>query len=478
LIVSRPVQFEIDRQKSKGSGRLANRARIAASQFGEVLEAADGYLAISDGRPVVRLLLKLEYKVDPDLADRLNYEERDDQLVGIAAAYVKNNTTADVRVITHDVGPRASAKTVGVMCEKIRKEWLLAPETNEDEKRFKAVQAELARYQKAEPAFELEPKDSSGTPKIFEATLIRFPALDDNQVLALMNRIKNNFPEVTDFGPQNAEAAKIDAVRKNRGVDLFSALNLYTREFVPASEADISKYKKTLYPGWLSESWDLLRNLHIYLQAKSGWPTLDIKLRNVGTRPAENALITISALGSFRIKPSSSLDGEKSNDVPQIKKPPKAPMGEWRDKFGFAMEAFSRANTGENISSLLRRNENLMNFRPQKRDDESFYFKPSKPTTIVEEFSLECVRWRHQLPAESFDTEIYIKLEDGEFKGAIDVTIHSSNMTSQFNKQMPFRIDVREGNTLEEANRLVEQLLKPNVYRLNTPDSDSPMVNK
>jgi hypothetical protein len=37
LIVSRPVQSEIDNQKSKGSDRLGRRGRVASSLFREVI---------------------------------------------------------------------------------------------------------------------------------------------------------------------------------------------------------------------------------------------------------------------------------------------------------------------------------------------------------------------------------------------------------------------------------------------------------
>lgn len=243
LIISRPVQAEIDKQKSKGLGRLAKRARSAAALFGKILDTGDGFLTLAEGQPLVRLHLRVEYRADLDLADRLNYDERDDQLVGIAAGFAKNNLTADVRVITLDIGPRASAKSVGIACELVRDDWLLEPEADEVNKQIKSLQTELQTFKNAEPAFELSLDNLEIDQKKFKASMLCYPALDENQVKTLMNRIKERFPEATDFGAKDSKSAKIDGVNKLGNFAALSALNLYVKEFVPASDDAISKYK-------------------------------------------------------------------------------------------------------------------------------------------------------------------------------------------------------------------------------------------
>lgn len=76
------------------------------------------------------------------IADQLDYRERDDQLVGIAYAFRSENSRNDVRVLTHDTGPMASAKMVGMDLIAVPDEWLLAPETTTADRRITALEAQ------------------------------------------------------------------------------------------------------------------------------------------------------------------------------------------------------------------------------------------------------------------------------------------------------------------------------------------------
>ena len=119
LYLTRPVQSEVDTHKGKGSGRLAKRARTMSSSIRALLESETGFLPIRDSKPTVRLYLKHELKKDDSLAGELDYGERDDQLVGIASGFLKSNPGTDVRLLTHDTGPMASAKLVGLAYDAV-----------------------------------------------------------------------------------------------------------------------------------------------------------------------------------------------------------------------------------------------------------------------------------------------------------------------------------------------------------------------
>lgn len=193
-----------------------------------------------------------------------------------------------------------------------------------------------------------------------------------------------------------------------------------------------------------------------------------IRLRNTGTRPAANALISFTAGGDFHIKPIVPSDEKKQTYTPRFKRPPVAPTGTWREKPNAAFDYFKRLN--EDVLRAPRFDNHALYsmHKPNKRDDERFYFKPLQPDTPVADFSLECVRWRHQVSPESFHVELFVKLKVGEFKGALDVSVHASNKTHHFNQQIPFHIEIIPGDTLKEANKLVEELLKPISYGLST----------
>ena len=85
-------------------------------------------LLLKQENPRIILSIRHEIKPSESLAEALDYRERDDQLVGIAYAFLQINSSADVRVLTHDTGPMASAKMVDMAFIAIPDEWLVSPE--------------------------------------------------------------------------------------------------------------------------------------------------------------------------------------------------------------------------------------------------------------------------------------------------------------------------------------------------------------
>jgi predicted ribonuclease YlaK len=145
LVLSRPVQAEIDDHKNKGRDRLAKRAKAASSKIRDLITGDDDHLVVRPTGPSVKLFLNPLLRPSQELADVLDYSRADDQLVGSVHAFTKKNEGADARVLTHDTGPMATARTVGVAIAPVPDEWLLPPEPSESDKRIRALEAEVAR---------------------------------------------------------------------------------------------------------------------------------------------------------------------------------------------------------------------------------------------------------------------------------------------------------------------------------------------
>ena len=82
VIVCRPVQRQIDYLKYRGNNRVSQRARKTHSLIGKILSSAECYRTIRETKPQVKLLLDVSWKPSPQLKDRLDYSEVDDQVVG------------------------------------------------------------------------------------------------------------------------------------------------------------------------------------------------------------------------------------------------------------------------------------------------------------------------------------------------------------------------------------------------------------
>ena len=62
LIVTRPVQKEIDWQKNRGGDRLGRRARKIASVLRSIVQNSANELTVNDASPVVKLRLRVDLR--------------------------------------------------------------------------------------------------------------------------------------------------------------------------------------------------------------------------------------------------------------------------------------------------------------------------------------------------------------------------------------------------------------------------------
>jgi hypothetical protein len=139
----------------------------------------------------------------PELAEVLDYDRTDDQLVGTAHAFVQQNPGAVVRVLTHDTGPMASAQMVGISIVPVSDDWLLPPEPSEVDKRIRSLEAEVARLTDAEPKFSIACIDTGGNElSRLEFEFVHYEPLTQAELSVLVEKLEQRFPLATDFGPR------------------------------------------------------------------------------------------------------------------------------------------------------------------------------------------------------------------------------------------------------------------------------------
>lgn len=440
LFVSRPVQAEIDNLKAKGNARLAQRSRTASSLFRQALLSESNFVEIRNGKTRVQLYLRPELKTESTLEDVLSYEERDHQLVGITAAYAIKNPGQKVSLLTHDLGPMASAKMVGVKFIEIPDTWFLPAEADETEKKLNTLKADLARYKNLEPSFEVLFKGMKDDGPTLEADVIVYLPLEEKQVFDFLASLRSAFPIATESEMNEQPPPE----KSNTGV---VALFLGTAIFRPPSAEAVAHYLKHQYPKWINECEVLLRNLHLQLQE---WPELDVQLNNQGSRPADSALITFSSRGPFSLFPPKDVDEEDVAGAMDIcfPAPPTPPRGEWTNSIP---SLFGMANAYQMGRDLLPVSRSF------KREKDAFYYK-SRPTTPVPSFQLECEQWRHQTQPESFLMTIHFDKNQTDIQGALEVTVQSSNMTDPFICVKPIRLTTQHVSAYSYATTMFKQL--------------------
>ncbi len=461
LLVCRPVQREIDNQKARGNDRVGTKARSTYKLFREIILSEQDYKLIQEAKPRIKLLLAVSYLPNPKLADNLDYNKVDDEIVGCVHTYREQNPGFDVQLLTHDSGPMTSAKMLSLPFTPIPDDWLLQPENSRAERENQQLKEELARLKKTEPHFTIyclnEEKNETDS-LVFEWPV--YKPLAEEKISRYMDSLKARFPLATDFGPRESmERAASGMMDRFLGVK---------EVFTPASDEKITAYTETDYPAWVEQCEKILRHLHI-LKQEAHTEIFTFSALNEGTRPGKDALITISAKGNFKIRPPQVKDTDEdesrqddSEEMQSLPLPPKPPEGTWATLKNFLHpHGLTRFSAGR---SALAGSESLHHIPPLghsnfRRDPNKFYYKSGRSVMPVASFSLECEQWRHGTDAEYFEGEFYLDQNTHEISGALECQIHAENLSAPAKKIVPVRGTARTASICKRANTLIEDLL-------------------
>ena len=423
--------------------------------------------------PVSSCPLKLNIDLTRSSKSVLNYQERDDQLVGTVDEFANCNPGSEVRLLTHDTIPLYTARDLGLVVDVIPDAWLLPPENTKSEKELEALKAENARLKKAEPYFAIQCLDSAGAEiERYETSCTRYEPLTDAETNGLLQRLKEHYPLENDFGSR--ESAERD--RALLGIDVRARRQVFT----PPTDEEITKYRDEIYPQWLERCEEVLSNYHRTLQRQAPMPRFVFLVENRGTRPAADALISIEAKGNFQIKPfvlkeddedDNGDEGEnlQKNHSELLPNPPSIPRGSWQKKIS-GRKQHPLENLASLAQSIYRSNSYLrqhgadrsllhaphLTDLPHRRDPNAFYYSPDRPRMPQDSFCLECDQWRHEDGGEFFDGEIYFPTDLDKIEGVLVCRIQAGNLSKAMSKQIPVRITTSHVSTFERAKALVE----------------------
>ena len=473
LVVCRPVQREIDNLKNKGKGRVVKRARKANSLFRKLIDSRHGYELIHNANPQVGLIVDPTCTHSPNLKDKLDYSEIDDKIVGCVHSYKAQNPIFDVRLLTHDTGPMASAKMCSLPFFVIPDDWLLPPENSEAEKEIIKLRTEVEKYEKAEPKFVISCLNDNGDEiNLLEFESVCYKRLTETEISELMDSLIRQFPLATDFGEE-------ETIRRNPTNPTNYKLGIEV--FTPASEQEITDYTEKEYPEWVENCKQILQQLHSFLEKQSNPVKLLFSAVNVGTRPGKSTLVTITAKGNFLIRPpkiedADEVDGKHGHfeKMLSLPSPPRPPKGKWTTRNSiFNINKLYNELQLTGISSFRSPGEfklpNLSGSYNFQRDPNEFYYKPDHATEPEASFSLECAQWRHSIEAESFEGELCFSRDIQEVSGALECLIQAENLSAPIKKTIQVRGSIRHVSAREHAESLVKKLINTRTLALNRP---------
>lgn len=436
LVVARPIQKEIDKQKGGSNARLSRRARKTASLFGEIIQQQLAPLIIRESNP--RVTLRLGHRLKPDPSLELDYADADDALVGIAHGFAKANPELQVALLTQDTGVQASAVFTQTLHFRIPDAWLLQPEETKAEKDLRAAQAELSRLRSATPNILAECIDGDGQPvRTIEVEFGRIKPLTDSQIDDLARFAKDKFPLQT-FGRAYVASPHVQS------------LGMEVRRLAGElpSQSQISEYSEA-YSVWVGELREALKKIHLLCRQERGLPVIRFRGENRGSRPAENVLVEMVANGHFgvgRHEPlePAQLEKEIERTLPP---PPAAPSG----------GLIGRLAGFHNLLSARGRDFDLPSLVAGRRDDpDAFYFKGDYQAP-VERLVREAGRWRHGVEPRMFPCVIQ-PMQDDSASGSVEFCIHASNMTEPFKLVVPIKIRAVELDAVTQVAAFIQKL--------------------
>ena len=474
LIICRPVHREIDELKQKGNDRIARRARKAHSLFREILTGGRDYKLIQEKKPVVKLLLEPSYLPSPKLEDRLDYRKTDDEIVGCVYTYKEKNSAFDVRLLTHDGGPMGSTKMLSLPFEPVPDGWLIPPEKSKTEQKIQQLEKEVERLKRREPRFEISCLDGKGN-EIKELAFERviYKPLSESKISTIMDLLKERFPLVTDFGPREPKKREVEG---RFGIKLLGGQEI----FLPTSEEEITAYEKE-YTAWVKECENIFQSFHDLFEEQSGPTTFCFSATNNGTRPGKDALITITAKGSFQVRPPQGKDdfgddGEQDSEgkIPELPLPPKPPSGKWvTNTFGLplsqlvALQTMGRNDLTSALSGLqasdspfLVSQQTLLDPKNYRDDPNDFYYSSRDSSAPRESFSLKCSQWRHGVDEEYFVGELCVVNRAQEIRGILNFQIHAENLSDPAQMAVPVKGTVKLVDIDNYADALVQDLFQ------------------
>ncbi|MGQ0599020.1 PIN domain-containing protein [Aquabacterium sp.] len=454
IVITRPVQSEIDAFKGKGNSRQASRARTTSSLIRRLLDAEDCSIELRL-EPRVLLCLRHDLRRDESVANELDYVERDDQLVGTALAFQKSRPEEHVKLLTNDTGPMASAKAVGLPYRVVPQDWLLQPEANESEKLEKQLRAEIAKYKNAEPDFQIE-----CLPERLSTTVTTYSDLTEDQIQGLLLQLRARYPLETDFGPTEPQERSVNSNAMS-GLALPNFYSTAKEVFLPATAEEIEQYEDS-YVAWTHECEAMLGELSDVLNARLSWPELTVRIRNTGSRPAEDALVTFELNGKFWMTPlRHDVDADSSASPklePKLPHPPTPPKGRWKRVERYGLSPLAQAIRGS--TTWLR--DDLLHtpiFRsPVPHDPNAFYFKVGEVGMPSKATSFTCDPWRHARTSEDFKMSICSSVMAGTHTGCLQVSVHAANLTEPEILNVPLQLITKVLSCLEFAEQMLKVL--------------------
>ena len=414
LFVPSAVLTELDKHKSDGNNRRAQRARRALQFLNSILEAP-GDTVIVRTTPV-KVIAQFAPEVSGDAST-----SNDDSILFEVAEMTRTHGTQSVGLVTHDTNLKVKAKRKGLRFFPVPEHWLLAPEPDERDKRVRQLEEEIALLKKQTPIIEIT---LDGNQEI-ELVIPSYERLTPGTVDRLMEAMTAKFLIKTDFSLTSSER-------------LLSAGGVGMFPLHPPADWEIAKYQNEEYPKWERSLRGRLERLHSSLRLRDVTADIQLLIANNGTVPGAHVHITIKVSEGFLTVDPEHHDKllEKLLTRPRAPRPPQ-PRQNSLDGFG-------------NLHALSGFNPPFLPKIPIRHKRDEFYRKAGKH--VDTEWVWECENMRHGGPPEEFPFRLGINAQSQPSGGLMVVEVSAENLPKAAVNQFRIKISNVPADTERAAH--------------------------
>lgn len=150
IMVARSVVEELDKHKVSTNSRRRDRARAALKLIDQASTAPDRTIELRTEPVTVTLTVVRRIKPDWSSLVDLDQNAPDDRLVATALTYGRGAV-----LLSHDSGPRISARENGLEAHSPPDSWLLPPQKSDDQRRIGKLESDLKHALTRQPQLQI-----------------------------------------------------------------------------------------------------------------------------------------------------------------------------------------------------------------------------------------------------------------------------------------------------------------------------------
>ena len=399
ILITRPVQNEIDKLKNDGNSRRSRRARETTSLFREILAVDNLSFLVKTKNNNITFKFAKQYSEEilSKLNPSLDMSNNDDRILAILNNYILDGllNIESCAFLSNDTNPILTARLNGIPVIQIPDSWLLDPENDDKDKEILKLRQQVSEYQKKEPIFEIKFNEndnfiSTKNLNEFDVLIHVYNQIKDTEIDELVDLLEKKHPQQGSF--------------KDDEIGFSKRLNRITnpmQTYYPPDDDEIKEYNAA-YQNWKN---DIHKLFFCYADKRNKYAHIipfEITLKNIGNISAENLLLI------FEILSGGQLVSPDFDDKVLVKRwayptPPDPPTGKWKNNSFFATDRVLAAQARiiqPNLDIPLVTLRDMININ--KRDKNSFYWKDGRPKENTSLWQFECEEFRHKLDGEPF----------------------------------------------------------------------------